>query len=397
MEDTLIKSRERMIFVRDTLTWQTYVLLGIYGYVQAGLGPVMPFLGKELHLNYTQQSLHLSLFALGMLLAGLCGDYVARYGGHRLTFNGGAIGMALGAICFSLSQQPFFTFASAFIMGCLGSFLLVDIQTVLSDHHGEHRTIALTEANIVASGGAGLAPLLLGALVLVGVNWRGIFALPIVLIVVLLFGLRRITFPEIRRGETARQRSSQQRLPLVFWLYWGIIVLSVSVEFCMSFWGAQFLASVVGLPRATASVVMGLFFFMAVIARLIGSRLVRFLPADRLLLLFLAVVLLGFPFFWLGPTILLHILGLCVTGIGVANLFPLTLSAAIHQASASADIASARCTFAAGLAVFGAPLALGWMADVVGLQPAYGIVPVLIVIVGAIAFLARRWTISEHF
>lgn len=391
MEDTLTKSKEQRVFVRDALTWQTYVLLGIYAYVQAGLGPVMPFLGKELHLNYTQESLHLSLFALGMLLAGLCGDYVARRGGHRLVFNGGVIGMVLGAVCFSLSRQPFFTLVSAFIMGCLGSFLLVDIQTVLSDHHGEHRTIALTESNIIASGGAGLAPLLLGGLVLIGVNWRGIFVLPIVLIVALLFGLRRVAFPEIQQA--VKQHSSRQRLPLVFWLYWGIIVLSVSVEFCMSFWGAQFLVSVVGLSRASASVVMGLFFFMAVIARIIGSRLVRFLPPDRLLLLFLAVILLGFPFFWLGPTILLHILGLCVTGIGVANLFPLTLSAAIHQASASADIASARCTFAAGLAVLGAPLALGWMADVIGLQPAYGIVPVLVVIAGGIAFLARRWTV----
>jgi fucose permease len=391
MEDTLTKSKEQRVFVRDALTWQTYVLLGIYAYVQAGLGPVMPFLGKELHLNYTQESLHLSLFALGMLLAGLCGDYVARRGGHRLVFNGGVIGMVLGAVCFSLSRQPFFTLVSAFIMGCLGSFLLVDIQTVLSDHHGEHRTIALTESNIIASGGAGLAPLLLGGLVLIGVNWRGIFVLPIVLIVALLFGLRRVAFPEIQQA--VKQHSSRQHLPLVFWLYWGIIVLSVSVEFCMSFWGAQFLVSVVGLSRASASVVMGLFFFMAVIARIIGSRLVRFLPPDRLLLLFLAVILLGFPFFWLGPTILLHILGLCVTGIGVANLFPLTLSAAIHQASASADIASARCTFAAGLAVLGAPLALGWMADVIGLQPAYGIVPVLVVIAGGIAFLARRWTV----
>jgi hypothetical protein len=134
----------------------------------------MPFLGKELHLNYTQKSLHLSLFALGMLLAGLCGDYVARYGGHRMVFNGGAIGMALGAVCFSLSQQPFFTLASA-------------------------------------------------------------------------------------------------------------------------------------------------------------------------------------------------------------------------------DIASARCTLAAGLAVLGAPLALGWMVDVVGLQPAYGIVPVLVVIAGGIAFLARRRAVSKRF
>ena len=65
-------------FVRNDFTWLAYVMLAYFAYLQASFGPLMPFLRAELHLSYTIGSLHVSAFALGMVLAGLLGDRLAH-------------------------------------------------------------------------------------------------------------------------------------------------------------------------------------------------------------------------------------------------------------------------------------------------------------------------------
>ena len=55
-------------------------------------------------------------------------------------------------------------------MGIAGGLLLVTIQALLSDHHGERRAVALTEANAVASVAY---VVLIGALSLAAVSGAG--------------------------------------------------------------------------------------------------------------------------------------------------------------------------------------------------------------------------------
>ena len=123
-------------FLRDRFTWLAYLLLAYYAYLQAALGPLMPFLRAELDLNYTVGGFHFSAFALGMVLAGLTGDRFASRWGRTAIFWGGAIGMAAGAIGFALARKVGLTIAAAFLIGFLGTLLLVMIQAALSDHHG---------------------------------------------------------------------------------------------------------------------------------------------------------------------------------------------------------------------------------------------------------------------
>jgi fucose permease len=104
----------------------------------------------------------------------------------------------------------------------------------------------------------------------------------------------------------------------------------------------------------------------------------------------LMLVGIGFPFFWLSSSIPLTLGGLFITGLGVANLFPLTLAAATNVASHMADTVSARIALAAGMAIFLAPQILGALADQVGIQWAYSVVPILLVAAITITLIARR-------
>ncbi len=382
-------------FVRDRFTWLAYFMLAYYAFTQAALGPLMPFLRTELNLSYTVTGFHLSAFALGMVLAGLTADRLAQSWGRRVIFWGGGLGMALGAIGLILSHHAILTIASIFGMGFLGTLFLVLIPTTLSDRHGERRVIALTESNFGASISASLAPLVVGGFERAGLSWRGALFLAMAVLAFLMLYFYRESLPSPRQTAHRSQRLGRT-LPLVFWAYWVIICLSVSIEWCFIFWGADFLEKVVGLSRVNAATMMIVFFGAMVLGRFAGSRLSRRLSSATLLQLAIGITVVGFPIFWLARMAPLNLVGLFIAGLGVANLFPLTLSAALSVIPEQADTASARITLAGGLAILIAPLILGWVADQFNIQNAYGLVALLAVVAAVVTFFANRLAASQR-
>ena len=384
-------------FVRTSFTWLAYLMLGYFAYLQAVLGPLMPSLRAELHLSYAIGSLHVSAFALGTILAGLFGDRVAQRVGRRIAFWLGGIGMAVGAIFLALGMTVILTIASAFVMGIFGSLLLVMIQATLADFYQELRTTALTEANVIGSIGSGLAPALVGLFQRVVLGWRGaLYSIVAIFLLLAVFGWH-IALPQ-RHEElsTTISKSEHKRrapLPLTFWTYWIALVCCVAAEWCIVVWSADFLHSTVGLSSNNATLTLTIFFIAEVISRFIGSRLTRTIRGSTLLLIALGITCIGFPLYWLspsGPFIVLNLLGLFIAGFGVANLFPLALSVASSTAPRQADAASARISLGAGIAIFLAPFALGWAADNFGIQRAFSIVLVLLLMAVGTTLFANR-------
>ena len=382
---------------RDRFTWLAYLLLGYYAYLQAALGPVMPFLRDDLHINHTVGSLHVSAFALGMILAGVMADRLARRIGRRRVFWGGAAGMALGAVCLALARTAALTIPAALLMGALGSLLLILIQSTLADQHSTGRAIALTEANVVASICAGLAPVLVGSFQGSGVGWRGALLVGVAVVALLALYGRHIALPEQglaapggQAGRVLDGARSAGGLPGIFWAYWVLTLFCVAIEWCVVVWSADFLHDAGGLSVVNAAGVLSVFFVAEVVGRVIGSRLTHSRSSMSLLLVALLVTLAGFPLLWLAPGAPLRVVGLLITGLGVANLFPLTLSAATGVAPRRADSASSRIALAAGIAIFTAPLVLGRVADTLGIQRAYSIIAVLVVLALAVASFAGR-------
>jgi MFS family permease len=381
-------------FVRDRFTWLAYGMLAYFAYLQAALGPAIPFLRQELNLSYTVAGFHASAMALGMIVSGLSTDRaVARWGRRPIFWIGGA-GMAMGTILLTMASTAIFTVLGAGLMGALGGMLIVTLQSGLSDRHGALRATAFTESNVVASVGALAAPSLIGAFQAATLGWRWAMIVMVLAWVVAFFQLRRVVIPE-RVGHSSHSAKkttirAAQRLPAQFWLLWGVIFTAVAIEWCMGFWGAAFMQSSSGLTPTGASAAMSIFFGAIVIGRFAGSRLTRRYESMSLMLTALLLVGIGFTLFWLAPSPPLMLIGLFVTGLGVANLFPLTLAAAVSVASHMADTVSARISLAAGVAIFLAPQILGTLADQVGIQWAYGVVPILLVAAITITLIARR-------
>ena len=375
-------------FVRDSATWMTYGLVGYFAFMETVLGPIMPFLRTELDLDYTTASLHFSAFALGSVLLGLFGDRVVGRIGRRAALWGGAFGMAAGAVVLISSPSAFGTIPAAFAMGLLGALLLIASQALLSDTHGEYSAVAVTESNVTASACAIAAPLLVGAFAASGLGWRAALAVPAAALILLTsaFFFRTTDLP---RGVLASgERPAGRALSPRYWAFWALVTLGVASEWCVGYWGADFLADGTGLTRPAAATSLTAFFAAMLLGRIASSRLARALPPAVLLAATLFLALVGFPLFWSSPGTIFTLAGLFVTGLGIGGVYPLGVSAAIASAPENSDAAAARLAVGGGGAILTAPLLLGALADRIGIGTAFGIVVPMLLAALSLALVA---------
>jgi len=376
-------------FHRDRFTWLAYLSLAFYAYFLNVLGPITPFLKEELRLSYTVSSLHFTAFAVGILLIGVGGHLLVQRIGRWRSLWIGVIGMSLSALLLLAGKIAVITIGASFLMGLVGSLILAIVPAALSDGHGELRAVALSEANMISSVVATAAPLMVGWFAHSIGGWR--LALGIVAFTPILL------FLSLGKGTSSADTSTiekltrpSQTLPRLFWIYWAAIVLAVSVEFCMIFWSADYLEHVLGMVKANAAQAVSLFLAAMILGRITGSRLVQHFSTRTVVTISTLIASIGFLVFWKTESVWVGLSGLFITGLGVANLYPLILSLTIGAADGNTVQASARATLASGTAILTLPLALGSLADAVGIRSAYGVVVVLLIGVFLISQIAGR-------
>ena len=374
-------------FVRDRFTWLAYLTLGYFAYYLNAPGVAMPLLRADLDLSYSMGGLHISALAVGSVAAGLLTPGLVRRFGRRAIFWGGGAGTTVGALLLAVGHHPALTLPAITFMGLAGTTLLATVQSSLADHHGHFRALALTEANVVASGTTILAPLLVGSFARLSFGWRGALIVPAGawLLMFLLMRDQPVPAPLERDDGDSRWNS----LPRLFWFYWLALLLGVAVEWSIITWGGDFLVEAGPLTRANASLVMSAFFVAMLIGRFLGAVLARRVALAPLLLAAMVTGLVGFLIFWLVPLIGVRLGGLFLAGLGVANLFPLLLSIAMGIAGPASDLARARITLGTGSAILLAPLTLGWIADRSGISAAYLLVALFFGVMITVALVTR--------
>jgi len=375
-------------FVRDRITWTAYAFLALYSYFINSIGPITPFLKDEMGLSYTEGSLHYTAFAVGILTVGFFGDRVVSRLGRWRSLWLAAFGLSLGSLLLVLGRIPALTIGASFIMGLVGSLVLIVVPSTLSDRHGEQRAVALAEANVIASAVAAAVPFLLGFCARSLGDWRPAIAVAaaVPLAMFAIFG---------RAGGVAdappssRSRGESRSMPALFWAYWIGILLAVSAEFGMISWSADYMVVSTGLGKADATQALGLFMVAMIGGRLAESLIVNRLRPRILMIIAILVALAGFLAFWLGGTPVLVLAGLFVTGFGIAALYPLVLAFAIGAAGERSVRASAYATLASGSAILALPLILGRLADSFGMRTAFLVIPLVLTGLLAITILPK--------
>jgi fucose permease len=383
----------RQLFLRDKLTWLGYLLIGYYCFIVASFGPIMPYLRDELHLSYTLASLHFCAPATGALFAGMIGEKVMAKLGRARTIWAGGCCVILGLLITLTAHHPLCTIFGAWLIGFTGAQMCQTITVIMSDRFKEERSIGITESNISAAIFCAAAPLAISFVSRNGLNWRIALIAPILMFVCLL-----LTNLKTIEGQSATTRAQVQSaaLPPAYWAYFIVILLSVAAEWSIIFWSAEFLEKVVHLTKPDAAAGVSVFLVAMFAGRIIGSRLTRSVPTGILLPIASSLAAAGFILFWFGPNLIVHLTGLFLVGLGEANVYPLSLAAAIAVAPDQAAKASARMSMSSGLAILSAPLLLGMLADRSGISNAYGLVAVLLTMACAVVFVANKLARQHH-
>lgn len=366
---------------RDAPTRLSYAALAGYAFWLYAFGPALALLRAELHFSYTLLGIYSGLWAAGAALAGVAFAPLARRLQRAALLWCSAAGAIAGAGLFAASHIVAFTMLGAVLLGFAGTTVLTCTQAILSDRHGERRDRALTEANVGAAACAVLAPLLLGLLQSTPAGWRTAMALPALVLAGLYLRYRHQSLPA---APGARPAGGRVRLPLSCWLLATLVAVGIAVEFCLIYFGAELLTAA-GLRTAQAAAAMSGFYLGILVGRLGGAWLTR--RAGRtipLLYASLTITAAGFLAFWLAGTPVPAITGLFVCGLGIANLYPLSLALTLAAAPGNGDTANARTQLLGGVLVIAAPYLLGSLADHLGLRTAFTIEPALI---GACALL----------
>jgi len=362
-----------MAFSRDRLTWVAYGLLAWFAYLQAAPGLIVGHLRDEFGLSYSTGGLHVAAFAAGALVAGLASGPLERAVGRRALFWGSAGLMAVGAVGLVAGRAAQATIGSLLVMGVGGGLLLVTIQALLADHHGERRAVALTEANVAASVAY---VVLIGALSLAaatGAGWRAAVLAALAVPALAWWFNRRLVIVTPAAQASADGR---HRLPAAFWVAATMLFCTTAVEWCITAWGASFVEDAANVSADAAVSVMVGYFGGVVAGRVAGSGLARRHSVHRLLALALVISAVGFAILWSSASSLQALLGLALLGVGIGNLFPLGLSVTVALAPDQAQQASGKAVFMTSFAVLLAPLTVGTLADATSLTAALAVVPV---------------------
>ncbi len=361
--------------------WINYAYLGAWSYLLYGLGNATPYLRSELHLSDFEAGLHASALAVGVLIAGVTVDAMARRFGSRWLLDLGVLGLALGVALIVLSPALPGSLTGAMFLGLSGGTLGTQVNVNLSRSDSTTSRRLLSQANAFSMVTAGAAPIVMGLAIQTVHAWRLAMLVPIAAA----FALSALR-PRVRE-ERSSVRLPRANLPAAYWFVWLFIVVAVSIEFSFVFWGSTIVARQTGVPDADATLLASLFVAGMLVGRTLLGRGMGAARNPRIVLTAgLAIVIAGAGLVWLSRVPALSGLGLFLGGAGTAGLFPIGMAIAFEKAGRAKYEAAARGTLASGLAVLVAPSALGLASDAVGVATAWPII--LLLAVAGLAVLA---------
>jgi fucose permease len=177
-------------------------------------------------------------------------------------------------------------------------------------------------------------------------------------------------------GATHRQHGP---LPRLFWVLCAIASLSAAAEWSIMYWGSDFLHGASDISKGAAAAMMSLFFVGMTAGRFAGSKLIRTLAPQRLLIAGVTIALTGFPIFWLASITPLRLAGLLVLGLGISNVYPTIASLSSAMLPRMIDVAFSRLQITGNIMILIAPFVLGVFGDAFGIKTAmFLIFPVLL-------------------
>ena len=313
----------------------------------------------------------------------LAGGLIARFGSPRVTIAGTAV-MCLTLPFMALSPHPVMLWVVLFIFG--GAVSVMDVamneQAVLVERNAKRPLMSSFHAAYSVGG-------LTGALI--GAGMASIATLtPVthfILVAVLFGGVMGFVYPHLLPAKREAQESAAVfRFPeRALWLLGLIAFCSAIGEGAMADWSAVYLTRIFNSTASFAAFGFAAFSLTMTIGRLFGDSLTTIWRPASIVRVGGLVATVGLITAVITTEPLIVLIGFAAVGLGLANIIPLSFSAAGNRPSIStgAGIAGVATIGYAGF-LAGPPL-IGLIAEMTSLRVALLLV---VLLVGSLVFTA---------
>ncbi|MGW0911732.1 MFS transporter [Streptomyces sp. NPDC002784] len=366
------------------------VFFAMDGFVFAGWVVRIPAIKEQ--VNASAGSLGLALLGVSagaVITMTLTGRLCRRYGSHPVT----VVCAVLLSLSVALPPLTHSVPALAAVLLLFGAAYgginvafnsaAVDLVTALQRPIMPSFHAAFSLGGMV---GAGLGGLVAGSLS----PTRHLLGLTLVGLVVTFFAgrvLLRIEPPRAAQPLEAGPRRPDRRTRRLVAVFGLIALCTAYGEGAMADWGALHLEQDLGASPGLAAVGYSCFALAMTLGRLTGSTLLQRLGRTRTVVVGGATAAAGMLLGSLSPSVWATLIGFSVTGLGLANLFPVAIERAGALAGPS-GVATAS-TLGYGGMLLGPP-AIGFMAEWFSLPTALTSVAALAAVAAAIGFATRR-------
>ncbi len=348
-----------------------------FGIVMAILGAILPSLFERIQFNKSEAGNLFFVMNLAMLgMSVVFGPVVDRFG-YRMFLAFCALLVAVSFLLFTFAPTYSLLVTAALLLGLGGGGLNGGSNALTSDLNPESRSAALNLLGIFFGFGALLIPFLIGTLL-------GRLGLEAILIIAVFLSLipfaffLRLRFPAAKqaRGFPLRQAAQVIRSPLL-WLCGFLLFFQSGNEFAVGGWVSTYLIENFRFSAMSASLVLAGYWGAMMVGRLIVSRkLVRVWKNEALILSSAILSLAGTIIMAAAPSGDLAAIGVFLTGLGFAAIFPTTLAIA---GEAFSDLTGTAFSVIFMVALSGgmiAPWLAGKVAETSGLRAGF-IIPVV--------------------
>lgn len=381
---------EPAAYRRGAFTWSAFRMLAGFGFLNAVLGPTLPFLRADEHISYVVGALHQAGFAVGGGVAGALAASAHRPG-RRVAIGAGLPLAAAALLLLGYGSVAPVTIAAAVLVSLFGTSALISLWAALADVHGQSRAVAMTEGEVAVSAGSVVAPLAVAIAAASALGWRFAFAVGALVVLGCVAASARVPVPPARDAppETAGRfadRRSWRHATLV------IVVAIVGLEFALNFWLASYLHEDVGLGRAAAAVAVSALYAANLAGRLVAAFLARSVAPANLLAIALACSLAGLPLLLAAHSAVVAVAGIVITGAGIGAQFPVTSALHVAATSRTSDYAVGQVLLVAAAGQITGPLVVGAIAQAADLRMGLLTVPALAALACVALAVHRRAT-----
>ncbi|WP_161501007.1 MFS transporter [Embleya scabrispora] len=351
-----------------------------FGACMSALNPTVIEAQRDWPMTYTVVGAYPSVLAASTVVSGAGYLRCVRRWGRPRVLTATAVGVAGSGLLFALAVGPVMLFVAAACLGLFNAPVQTAVIAALEERGKAGRPRRLAGAALCASVGSLTGSSFVAVMASTGIGWRAAWVVLAAAFVVLAVLLPRCTRAVGSRDD--EKSGSEARLPPRYWLMATGVMAGVSGEVCIGFFAPR-LSTTHGYP--SAALVLALYYSGEVCGRVAAlCSSLRPSREQRALGICLALSLTGSAVFLLPGPEPWRLIGLVVAAGGIANLFPLGVSAASGAAPGATDRAVARVQLLVATGTFCAPVLLGTLADRTSLHTGLALVPLCFLVMAAL-------------